>query len=179
MENIAGPLVGAVCVGIFMLVFGGAGVFLIIRTRKSKEKAEASQNWPSTLGQVTQARIRRDMDMDEDGPSRYTYVPVVEYTYEVGGQSYTSRAVRFGFNPTFNNEAKAQAALAPYPVGGQVTVYYNPDNPAEAVLERSAGGSNVGLILGIIFIAVSVCLACPALLALVFSFLAPAGVSSP
>jgi hypothetical protein len=31
---------------------------------------------------------------------------------------------------------QAQATAARYPIGATVTVYYNPANPAEAVLEK-------------------------------------------
>ena len=37
---------------------------------------------------------------------------------------------------------------AKYPAGSQVTVYYNPQNPSESVLERRATGSL--LLLGLI-----------------------------
>lgn len=179
MENIVGPLLGAVCGGLFILGFAGAGVYLIYRSRQSKQKAEASQNWPSTRGQVTKAHVQQSYHTDSDGDRHYFYSPVVEYTYEVGGQVYTGRTIRFGFNPSFGSEAKAQAALASYPVGAQVTVYYNPDNPAEAVLERKASATNTGMILGIIFIAVSVCLACPFLLWAVFGMFSTTGVVTP
>jgi hypothetical protein len=44
-----------------------------------------------------------------------------------------------------------------------VTVYYNPNNPSEAVLERAAGGSVLGIVIGIIFLLVSLCVGCPVL----------------
>jgi len=178
VENIAGTLIGIVCGGLFILGFAGAGIFLIYRSWQSKQKAEASQSWPSTRGQVTMARVQHNVSTDSEGDRHDYYSPLVEYTYEVGGQAYTGRTIRFGFNPSFGNEAKAQAALASYPVGAQVTVYYNPNNPAEAVLERKASATNTGMILGIIFIAVSACLACPLLLALVFrAFSGTSGVA--
>jgi len=79
----------------------------------------------------------------------------------VAGQEYKGDKITFGFTQGYGNYAKAQAALARYPLGAQVTVYYNPANPTDAVLERKAGGSTISLVLGIIFILVSLCLGCP------------------
>ena len=73
----------------------------------------------------------------------------------------------FGFQQSYGNPSKAQAVLAAFPVGGQVTVYYDPNNPAEAVLERKAGGSIITLVVGIIFVATSLCIGCPVLVMLV------------
>jgi hypothetical protein len=161
MQSIVGPLIGMLCGGFFFLLFLGLGIFLIYRTQQSKKKAQVSQNWPSTQGQITDAHVSRSQSTDADGDTSTSYSASVAYTYQVGGQAYSGHNIAFGFNPSYSNESKAQAATARYPLGGQVPVYYDPSNPSDAVLERQASGSNVGMILGIIFIVIGVCLACP------------------
>jgi hypothetical protein len=47
--------------------------------------------------------------------------------------------------------------VAKYPVGSTVMVYYNPDNPAQAVLEHSATGNRV---MGWVAVLILVILAC-------------------
>jgi hypothetical protein len=106
---------------------------------------------------------------DSDGDTSDHYTPKVKYTYQAIGQEYEGDKLGFGFQQSFGSQSKAQAALARFPVGAQVTVYYDPNNPAEAVLERKAGGSTLSLVLGIIFIVVSLCLGCPGLVALVLA----------
>ncbi len=164
------PLIGLFCGGLFILAFVAAGVFLIYQSVRSRKKADASQAWPATTGQVTDAQVTRHTSTDSDGDTSVNYIPKVSYTYLVLGQEYQGDKIGFGFQQSFGSSAKAQAALERFPVGGQVAVFYDPDNPAEAVLERKAGGSTLSLVLGIVFIVISVCLGCPGLVAL---FLAP------
>ncbi len=164
MESFVGPLFGVLCGGFFFLLFIGLGVFLIYRTQQSKKKAQLSQNWPATQGQITNSHVSRSVDTDSDGSTSTMYSAQVAYTYQVGGQAYSGHNIGFGFNPSYSNQSKAQATAARYSVGSPVSVYYDPSNPSDAVLERQASGSNVSMILGIIFIVIGVCLACPVML---------------
>ena len=81
----------------------------------------------------------------------------------MAGQEYKGDKITFGFTQGYGRYAKAQAALASYPLGAQVNVYYDPANPADAVLERKAGGNTLAMVLGIILLAISLCLGCPVL----------------
>jgi hypothetical protein len=173
MENLAGPLIGTLCVGFFFLLFLGIGIFLIYRTQQSKKKAQISQSWPSTTGQITDSHVSRSQSTDSDGDTSTSYSARVAYTYQVGGQTYSGQNIAFGFNPSYSNESKAQADAARYPVGSQVPVYYDPTKPSDAVLARQASGSNVVMILGIIFIAIGVCVACPVMIITLTSLLSP------
>ncbi|MBA4379859.1 MAG: hypothetical protein C0393_04105 [Anaerolinea sp.] len=166
-NNLIFQLIGFCCGGIFILAFAGAGVFLLIKSFKDRKKAEASQGWPATQGQIIEARIAESTSTDSDGDTSTSYSPAVEYTYSVAGQEYKGNKITFGFTQGYGNYAKAQAALARYTLGAQVTVYYDPANPADAVLERKAGGSTISLVLGIIFILISLCLGCPVIVMLV------------
>lgn len=161
-----GPMIGLLCGGLFVLVFAGIGAFLIYQSVRGRQKADASQSWPSTSGQITEAHVSHHTSTDTDGDMSDHYTPKVKYTYQAIGQEYEGDKLGFGFQQSYNSQTKAQAALERFPVGGQVTVFYSPNNPAEAVLERKAGGSTLTLVLGIIFIAVSLCLGCPALVGL-------------
>jgi hypothetical protein len=175
MDNLAGPLFGMLCGGFFFLLFVGLGVFLIYRMQQSKKKALVSQSWPSTTGQITESHVSRSQSTDSDGDTTTSYSARVAYTYQVGGQTYSGHNIAFGFNPSYSSETKAQADAARYPVGSQVSVYYDPNKPSDAVLERQVSGSKVGLILGIIFIVVGVCIACPVMGVTLFSLLSSLG----
>jgi len=161
-ENMA-PLIGVLCGGLFVLLFAGIGVFLIYHSIRSRRKAESSQGWPSTSGQVSEARVSHHTSTDADGDTQDSYSPEVRYHYQTGGQEYDGSKIGFGFQQSFNSRSQAEQALTRFPEGSQVTVYYNPANPAEAVLERKAGGSTLSLVLGIIFLLVGLCLGCSGL----------------
>ena len=96
---------------------------------------------------------------DSKGHSHtYTvYEPIMEYTYTVGGRKYTSASVVFGGGKTHTGasitfggkEGYASSSRAEiekiidHPVGGPITVFYNPDKPAQSFLDKEAS-SNLG-----------------------------------
>jgi hypothetical protein len=155
------------CGGIFVLALLVLGIYLVVFSLRSKKKAEESQIWPNSPGTVTLAEVKRSVNRDDDGNESYSYYPKVEYTYQVGGQMFTGKRLAFGGLVAQKNPASVQKDLERYPVGGQVTVYYDPGKPSEAVLERQAGGLKWGLIVGIICLVLSLCIACPLLFGLV------------
>ena len=173
MSSMTGVILGALCGVVFILGFIGVGIFLIYRSVQSRKRAEASQGWPSTVGQISEARVAHSVHTDTDGDSSDSYTPYVTYTYQVAGQEYTGRDVTFGFKQGYSNASKAQAVVGKYPLGAQVSVYYDPADPQKAVLERQAGGFGIGLALGIIFLVVGSCLGCGVLFVMVTSLLAP------
>jgi hypothetical protein len=74
-----------------------------------------------------------------------TFTPVVTYTYVVNGQ--TLQCDRVGFSPTRNKKI-----LAKYPKGNPVQVFFDPQHPSTAVLEKG-GSTRVMMFVGIAVIA--------------------------
>jgi hypothetical protein len=146
---------------IFVLLFGGAGFFLIYRSLQSRKQAEASQSWPSTPGVVAESRVTSSTSTDSDGDTSTTYSPHVEYTYQVGGQEYRGKDITFGFKQGYGNPSKAEEMVTRYPEGSPVTVFYDPAKPQRSVLERKVGGFGSSLVIGIIFLVIGLCLGCP------------------
>lgn len=102
-----------------VVVFGG-----IFWWSAQKRKQQAS--WPSTLGVITESRMER-VSVGSGGSEDK---PVIGYQYQVGGITFASYRVKAGFLPG------GQTLLNRYPVGRQVEVFFNPQNPKDAVLER-------------------------------------------
>ncbi len=59
----------------------------------------------------------------------YTDYPVVQYSYQIGGQAYQGYKLAPG--PEVGGTG-AGKVVARYPAGAQVMVFYNPQNPSEA-----------------------------------------------
>jgi hypothetical protein len=171
MVNLSATLIGIICGGGIILLFFAIGAFLLYNSFKGRQKAGESQRWPNTGGQITEARVTRSMHTDSDGDTSYSYEPHVRYTYQVGGREYFGEKITFGFKQTYSSESKALNVLARFPLGGQVNVFYNPANPEDAVLERTAGGSNISLVIGIVFILISLCIGCPLVGGLLYNVL--------
>ena len=104
-------------------------VFLAILFFMRRRMAVVSQ-WPSTMGTVVNSYLERRSS--SDGSTNY---PVVQYSYQVGGQMYQSSKLAPG--PEVGGTG-AGKVVARYPAGAQVMVFYDPQKPSDAVLERKA-----------------------------------------
>lgn len=161
MSNVVPLGMALLCGGIFIVAVGAVGVFLVVYALRSRQKAAASQTWPSVQGYIIQSEVRQTTSTDDNGRVRVAYYPAIAYDYEVAGQTYTGKQIAFGGVRGESSPERARAVLARYPGGAGVTVVYNPEKPSEAVLERAAGEAKLALIGGIICLALAVCIACP------------------
>lgn len=131
-------IAGVACsVIIPLLVLGGIGYFLYKRNQQSGAARQIAQSWPSTTGKVLMSSVQSSsVQSSHSGRSHSTY-PVVVYQYEVNGKTHQSQTIKAG--ERYLNVrviGQAQATVARYPIGADVTVYYNPANPADSALER-------------------------------------------
>ena len=135
----------------FGLVFLVLGVIFLIVGLVATKRAKAAQSWPSMPGTVVRSEVVRHEDTDSEGSTSTSYEPVVEYNYSVMGQPFTGKRIAFGANQ-FNYKKSVEIA-ARYPVGARPNVYYNPDKPKDSVLETTASGGKLFIILGAVFAA--------------------------
>ena len=159
--------IGFICAGLGIVAFFFIGVGILISGIRNRRKATASNRWPAAGGVITNAWINESRSTDEDGFTSTSYSARVEYQYAVGANTFTSRRISFGSTQSYSNRRKARKELEAYPVNSRVRVYYNPQNPEEAVLIRGTKGTMFGIIMGIIFILLSACFGCAGLFALV------------
>lgn len=148
-----------ICGGFFFMILLVLGGGLIYYSFRSQKKADQSHGWPSTNGKVIVSETRESKSTNEDGRTKISYYPHVEYTYEVQGQVFTSKQISFGGVLGFNDPAKVQATLEHYPVGSIVLTFYNPEKPTEAVLEKTSGGAKWAMIVGILIMVIASCIA--------------------
>lgn len=159
-----------ICGGFFfliLLVLGGGLVFYSLRSRK---KADQSHGWPSTNGKVIVSETRESKSTNEDGKTKVSYYPHIEYTYEVNGQHFTSKQISFGGVLGYSDRTKVLAKLEHYPVGSIVLAFYNPEKPAEAVVEQTSGGAKWAMVVGIIVLVMAVCIAAGLLIGAIRNF---------
>ena len=160
-----------ICGGFFFLIILAGGVGLLVFSRRSQQKADASLGWPSTNATIILSEVTESVSRDEDGDTSTYYLPHVVFSYVVGGQSYTSQVIAFGGKVGRSNPSQVQAELAQYPVGAVVPAYYNPAKPEEAVLERKAsGGAKTARNGGIFLLALAGMIACILLFSLIRNF---------
>jgi hypothetical protein len=134
----------------------GAGLFVFGQIQQ--RKAKVVESWPKTPGVIFTSDMDQHYSTDNEGMTSYTYEPVIEYTYKFMGVEYSGSQYRMGSKGTSFDRRKAESILSRYPVGQQVEVYYNPDNPAQAVLEHGSASGPLLLIVGAVFAVVGVVL---------------------
>lgn len=91
-------------------------------------------DWPATPGTVVESEIYTA----EFRGRGIRYAPAVRitYTYRVGDNVFRGDRVSIETVLTEAKTAEGQRLLEVYPVGAEVTVFYDPADPATAVLER-------------------------------------------
>jgi len=128
------PFILVVVLLVFGVVLGGVG-FMRYTT------ARASAEWPTVNGTVTSSRVQTTR---RDGKNEY--MPRVQYSYVVDGQSFSGTRITAS-DEYQKNRGSADDILGRYPSGTAVTVFYDPQDPARAVLEQGLPG-NVKVLLG-------------------------------
>jgi hypothetical protein len=107
--------------------------------------AAAVRRWPQATGKVVlnsveEFTVRRDrpvQTMRGRKIMRTSYMPVVEYTYSVGGRDYSSRSI-WPDTEVSGDHRYAERIAARYPVGKIVFVFYDPADPKHAGLETGS-----------------------------------------
>lgn len=144
---------------LFQILFGGVffvvGALLIIWGFSQRNVAKkAAQTWLSVPGTVINAALEDVHTTNSDGMSTINYRPQVVYQYTVEGQTFTSD--QMGFGSVSYDYGTASRKLAAYPINTQVTVYYDPSDPAKGVLKLSNPAGTLLMVMGIIFAVVGV-----------------------
>lgn len=129
------PLVMILFFSVFLIV----GALVLMWGIASSRSALLSVRWPSVPGAVTISTIKSS----RSSKGGTTYGADIHYTYAVSDNKYIGDKVTFGDISTSDSN-DARQILNRYPVGKAVNVFYNPNNPAEAVLET---GFTMGLLL--------------------------------
>lgn len=123
---------------IFCIIFGicllGLGFYF-------QKKAESIDRWPSINGKViatkvVQSTIEKSLRSNDGATeSKLSFCPVIEYEYTVNDKRYTSDRLSLSVDQR-SSPRYLEPILKKYAPGTAVKVFYNPDNPADAVLEK-------------------------------------------
>jgi hypothetical protein len=125
----AGLLVGAT------FWCGITSIFVVHVARSIWRHTDAQRRFLTTEGEVLASRIRQHTD----GEGGTTYRPIIRYRYTVNGRQHTSKRYDFADFGT-GNRGHVAGIVDAHPPGKRVTVYYDPDDPAQAVLHVELPG---------------------------------------
>lgn len=63
------------------------------------------------------------------------YLLTIQYRYQVEGKEYIGDTITAGFPNIVDRLSTAENLLKEYPVGKEVSVYYNPKSPSDSSLQ--------------------------------------------
>lgn len=142
---------GGMVFGIIFLLIGLAIIYFGITGVLS---GNASKNWPTTPGTMIVSNFTSTYSCDNNNGCQTYYNLVLEYSYSVSGKSYMGNMLSLSSSSSTSYNY-VYGIINQYPPGANVTVYYNPSNPSQAVLQTGTGsGTYILLVLGLIFAAV-------------------------
>lgn len=127
---------GLGCAIFFLLAAIIGGVFALDLTFRNLEQARASNAWPTAPGHIVSSGVREYEEWNRDKEEQWTYYAAqVTYAYTVNGVLYTGDRINFSTAVRWGDRGPADKIIARYLTGATAEVYYNPENPQEAVLE--------------------------------------------
>lgn len=112
--------------GIIVAAFGANKVWL----------GYQSSHWPQVQGIVRTSTVEESFKTEKsgNGSKRYrVYEATLTYDYRVDGRDFTGDRISFGHGPT-RNKHPMQSYVDRLPVGSEVIVFYQPENPDRSVL---------------------------------------------
>ncbi len=112
-------------IGFVFLVFNVIFLSIIFSVQRD---AAAAKKWPTTIGTI----LMSTLESRRTNSGHHSQFPVVLYSYQAGGRSYQGSRIAPG--PEVGGTG-APKRLVNYQTGSQVTVFYNPKDPSDAVLE--------------------------------------------
>ena len=116
-------------IGISLII---AGSIFCLWSLYSLKKGRESEEWSTTTGVITKSKIYEPYRKGEGS------VPIVHYEYSHNGTTYRSDRIFWSNAHTSGAQKAAQEVVDKYKEGSKVTVYYNPDNAKQSVLETGA-----------------------------------------
>lgn len=111
-------------------------------------KTIRAQRWDERTALILKSEVVTSRD--DDGS---VYSPELNFEYEYQGRKYRSSTWSTGFASS-SFKGAAQGVVDRFPVGSEPPCYVNPDDPSQAVLDRSFQKSNLFALFMLIFLAI-------------------------
>ncbi len=125
---IPGPLFMALFA---MVIPTSIAVAIVVKMNKVRR----ASRWPTAPGRIVSCKTRKVTTRRSGGASSVGNVPDIAYVYTVDGVEHRGKRISIG--EIAPDSPEVEAALDRYQVGRTGPVFYTPQDPDEAVLERN------------------------------------------
>ena len=137
--------------GVMLAGLGVAG-YGVVKYLALRDRVRETANWLSVPGRVYESRVLQEesyspgTDIGDPGQRTTIYRPEVRFEYRVADREYAAKQLQVGDPVQLSWPDAAEKIVSSYPVGREVTVYYDPADPNHAVLERKVASGSVVLL---------------------------------
>lgn len=114
-----------VVIAIVPVAFLALMIYVTLRVKRA-------ERWLEGRARITLSKVEVGRHRFEGDTTKVTNKACVAYDFSVGQQMYHGDRISVGIAPADN----VDQVLKHYPVGAEVPVFYDPENPADCVLER-------------------------------------------
>jgi hypothetical protein len=112
------------------------GLYILGLGLRNVYRAVASQRWPRVPGAVVESATSASVSTDRETRIKSTtYQAQIVFAYQVNGKSYTTDTLHFGQTLGSSDASEAELLHRRYPVGGPVSVSYDPGEPSIAAVK--------------------------------------------
>jgi hypothetical protein len=134
--------------GLTGLILGGVAVLLLVIGWFQGREARAAASWNSTQGEIMETIVEKYQYSSSEGGTSTGYRPRIIYGYRVNGKEYVGERLNFGTAVHSSIKGLADNKAKQFPTGSRVTVYYNPNDPNDATLERKTPATTLLYVIG-------------------------------
>jgi hypothetical protein len=132
-----------------LMVFGAVACFavsalLALVSSRRRSRIAASADWPSVAGTVLSNKLHVIRSGGNPGDVSPTYSVALRYRYTVGQESFEGSRIGWGTKSADRKPDIPEAFLREYPEGHAIEIFYDPANPAMAMIDPS--GKRFGLV---------------------------------
>jgi hypothetical protein len=127
---------GIGCLIIFALFWSGITLTVDAIIGWNAIRQIRATSYATTPGVITRSEI--ESQQGKHGP---TQAAKISFSYQVGGRKLSGDQYRYG--AVSSNDSNAAKVVAAFPPGKQVTVYYSPADPTDAVLVPGLEGADL------------------------------------
>jgi hypothetical protein len=126
----------------FVTAITGLGLLVLLFGLAMRRMVTLAKRWPITHGTIVRSGVEAFQDWREVSKTyerrRPQYKSTVVYTYSVHGRKFAGDRLTLGVAWAASFPGLAGRFVRHYPVGKEVQVHYNPDDPGESVLQPSS-----------------------------------------
>jgi len=127
------------------------GVVVIITNIYFLKRSDESKDWIQTTGVIFSSEVERTLNPSKNIFEDY-FKASIKYKYVVDGVEFIGDRVYFGSNVYSSDQSIAKNIVNNYPIRKIITVYYNPINHKDAVIDRAHKSIWAATILSILLI---------------------------